>query len=201
MLELQLRTPSALIPLPSLPLYTLFHPFPFLFLFSPPLSSPLSRFPIISFPVLVPPFPLSLSPVSLPFHSLPVLPILLLPSSSFSSLFLPPVTSSLLTSLLFPSFPSHNASPYLHFPPSHLLSQNLKFRICRFCSDSWSLLITGSIARSANCRYLIYSEADFEVFRPAEAIRCTDGGKICPKLWFLANGRRHNEHIQMTFIT
>ena len=31
--------------------------------------------------------------------------------------------------------------------------------------------ITGSIARSASYRYLIYSEADFEA-------RCTDGGEI-----------------------
>jgi len=28
------------------------------------------------------------------------------------------------------------------------------------------------------CRYLIYSEADFEVFRPAWATRCTDGVKF-----------------------
>jgi len=28
------------------------------------------------------------------------------------------------------------------------------------------------------CRYLIYSEADFEVFRPAEATCCTDGVKF-----------------------
>ena len=28
------------------------------------------------------------------------------------------------------------------------------------------------------CRYLIDSEADFEVFRPAGATRCTDGGEI-----------------------
>jgi len=28
-------------------------------------------------------------------------------------------------------------------------------------------VVTGSIARSASRRYLIYSEADFEVFRPA----------------------------------
>ena len=28
------------------------------------------------------------------------------------------------------------------------------------------------------CRYLIYSEADFEVFRPAGATRCTHGGEI-----------------------
>jgi len=26
------------------------------------------------------------------------------------------------------------------------------------------------------CWYLVYSEADFEVFRPAGATRCTDGG-------------------------
>jgi len=35
---------------------------------------------------------------------------------------------------------------------------------------------TGSIARSAACRYLIYSEADFEVSRLG-ATRCTDGVK------------------------
>ena len=28
------------------------------------------------------------------------------------------------------------------------------------------------------CRYLVYSEADFEVFRPAGATRSTDGGEI-----------------------
>jgi len=53
-----------------------------------------------------------------------------------------------------------------------------------------SQLITGSIARSAISiarsairRYLICSEADFEVFRPAGATRCTDGGEI----WHGAN--------------
>jgi len=39
-------------------------------------------------------------------------------------------------------------------------------------------LITGSIARSASRRYLVYSEADFEVIRPAGATRCTDGGEL-----------------------
>jgi len=39
-------------------------------------------------------------------------------------------------------------------------------------------VITGSIAHSATSRYLIYSEADFEVFRPAGATRCTDGVKF-----------------------
>ena len=28
------------------------------------------------------------------------------------------------------------------------------------------------------CRYLVYSEADFEVFRPAGATRCTNRGEI-----------------------
>jgi len=37
---------------------------------------------------------------------------------------------------------------------------------------------TGSTARSASRRYLIYSEADFEVFRHAGATRCTDGSEI-----------------------
>jgi len=39
-------------------------------------------------------------------------------------------------------------------------------------------VITGHIARSASRRYLNYTEADFEVFRPAEATRCTDGVKF-----------------------
>ena len=39
-------------------------------------------------------------------------------------------------------------------------------------------LKTSSIARSAKRRYLSYSEADFEVFRPAGVTRCTDGGEI-----------------------
>jgi len=45
----------------------------------------------------------------------------------------------------------------------------------------WALahiLVTGSLARSASRRYLIYSEADFEVFRPAGATRCTDGDEV-----------------------
>ena len=41
-----------------------------------------------------------------------------------------------------------------------------------------SKLLTGSIARSASRRYLVYSEADFEVFRPAGTTRCIDGGEI-----------------------
>ena len=43
------------------------------------------------------------------------------------------------------------------------------------------LFVTGSIARSASRRYLVYSEADFEVFRPTRATRCTDGVKFGTK--------------------
>ena len=39
------------------------------------------------------------------------------------------------------------------------------------CVSMFLKTFSGSVARSANCRYLIYSEADFEVFR-------TDGGEI-----------------------
>jgi len=40
------------------------------------------------------------------------------------------------------------------------------------------LNITGSIAPNASRRYLVYSEADFEVFHPTGATRCTDGVKF-----------------------
>jgi len=39
-------------------------------------------------------------------------------------------------------------------------------------------VVAGSIACSASCRYLVYSEADFEVLHPAGVTRCTDGGEI-----------------------
>jgi len=42
----------------------------------------------------------------------------------------------------------------------------------------WLGIFTGSIAHSAMRLYLSYSEADFEVIRPAQATRCTDGGKF-----------------------
>jgi len=45
-------------------------------------------------------------------------------------------------------------------------------------SVNFTKQFTGSIARSASRQYLIYSEADFEVFHPAGATRCADGGEI-----------------------
>jgi len=43
----------------------------------------------------------------------------------------------------------------------------------------WFLLSLPAALRAAQaCRYLIYSEADFEVFHPAGATRCTDGVKF-----------------------
>ena len=50
--------------------------------------------------------------------------------------------------------------------------------LCRSYFECDVLFFTGSIARSATCWYLIYSEADFEVFCPAGVTRCTDGGEI-----------------------
>ena len=54
--------------------------------------------------------------------------------------------------------------------------------ICKLseCGRGVTLLafITGSIARKARRRFLIYPEADFEVFRPARATHFTDGGEI-----------------------
>jgi len=42
-----------------------------------------------------------------------------------------------------------------------------------------SELLAAALREAQTCRYLVYSEANFEVFRPAGATRCTDGGEIC----------------------
>ena len=38
------------------------------------------------------------------------------------------------------------------------------------------LLLPAALRAAQTCRYFVYSEADFEVFHPAGATRCTDGG-------------------------
>jgi len=38
--------------------------------------------------------------------------------------------------------------------------------------------LPAALRAAQTCWYLIYSEADFDVFRPAGATRCTDGGEI-----------------------
>ena len=38
--------------------------------------------------------------------------------------------------------------------------------------------LPAAMREAQTCRYLVYSEANFEVFRPAGATRCTDGGEI-----------------------
>ena len=43
---------------------------------------------------------------------------------------------------------------------------------------SFLQLLPEALRAAQACQYLIYSEADFEVFRLAGATRCTDGGKI-----------------------
>ena len=44
------------------------------------------------------------------------------------------------------------------------------------------IIITGRICRRQLCRYFVYSPADFGVFRPAGATRCTDQIKPC-QIW------------------
>jgi len=41
-----------------------------------------------------------------------------------------------------------------------------------------SCFLPAALRAAQACRYLIYSEADFEVFRHAGVTRCTDGGEI-----------------------
>ena len=38
--------------------------------------------------------------------------------------------------------------------------------------------LPAALRAAQTCRYFVYSEADFEIFRPAGATRCTDGGEI-----------------------
>ena len=49
----------------------------------------------------------------------------------------------------------------------------LSSRRSRYCA-----FLTAALRAAQICRYLVYSEADFEVFRPAGATRCTDGGEM-----------------------
>jgi len=44
--------------------------------------------------------------------------------------------------------------------------------------SSCHLLLPAALGAAQTCRYLVYSEANFEVFRPAGATRCTDGDEI-----------------------
>jgi len=39
-------------------------------------------------------------------------------------------------------------------------------------------LLPAALRAPQICRYLVYSEADFEVFRPTGPTRCTDGGEV-----------------------
>ena len=50
--------------------------------------------------------------------------------------------------------------------------------VLRLASLLTHLLLPAALRAAQICRYLVYSQADFEVFRPAGAIRCTDGGEM-----------------------
>ena len=72
---------------------------------------------------------------------------------------------------------------YLYAVISFLLRPTVYCKCCQSLHENATLplvtiIFTGGIARSASRRYLIYLEADFEVFRPTGATRCTDGVEI-----------------------
>ena len=59
-------------------------------------------------------------------------------------------------------------------------SQPLVGRSSPYCEDMrrrYCCLLT-ALRAAQTCRYLVYSEANFEFFRPAGATRCTDGCEI-----------------------
>ena len=77
----------------------------------------------------------------------------------------------------------------------------------RVANDVINVSLPAALRAAQTCRYyLIYAEADFAVFRPAGATRCTDGGEIwhgggCndkgagpPKLKFLLRFDRNVEY-------
>jgi len=64
--------------------------------------------------------------------------------------------------------------------PCKLIESLSTARIYQLYGLSNDYFFAGSIARSAKRRYLSYSEADFEDFRPSGATRCTDWGESWP---------------------
>ena len=50
--------------------------------------------------------------------------------------------------------------------------------VSTFTLLSFLQLLPAALRAAQACQYLIYSEANFEVFRPAGVTRCTDGGEI-----------------------
>ena len=59
--------------------------------------------------------------------------------------------------------------------PPYGIGQAIIFLPCGFFLSS---SLPAALRAAQICRYLVYSESDFEVFRPAGATRCTDGGEI-----------------------
>ena len=80
-------------------------------------------------------------------------------------------------SVSFLSNPYCLGSSYVLLPVSCSVSclEHLTSRIVLSLPSSQH---SGSIVRSAKCRYLSYSVSNFGVFYPTRATRCTDGGEI-----------------------
>jgi len=60
--------------------------------------------------------------------------------------------------------------------PEHVQETQLWPKTCE--SNTTGVWLPAALRAAQICRYLVYSEADFEVLRPAGATRCTDGGEI-----------------------
>jgi len=74
-------------------------------------------------------------------------------------------------------------SPVWHYAITRLQTEHLesiqKRAIHIIYPFTWGMSYLPAALRAAQTfRYLVYAEADFEVFRPARATRCTDGGEI-----------------------
>jgi len=65
-----------------------------------------------------------------------------------------------------------------HFETRSSFSVTLSRPSSSFSLNNHWPLITGRICRRQLCRYFVYSRADFGVFRPTGATRCTDQGEI-----------------------
>ena len=65
-----------------------------------------------------------------------------------------------------------------------IMAAQLRSRCGHYILPLW---LPAALREAQTCRYLVYAEANFEVFRPAGATRCTDGGEI----WHLLHAKFH----------
>ena len=94
------------------------------------------------------------------------------PTKDGCKVFCTHVSQSVSNGLCIVSIKQHWAVVRADFSDFLFLSSCYIFT-CILC-----FLLPATLRAAQICRYLVYSEADFEVFRPAGATRCTDAGEI-----------------------